>query len=486
MPNIKPPIHPPPGTAYAKKDERENIDESVEHILQLKSKHQQILALAKQDLARAGERSKNQVAKFLVENLRGQLPAATENALHNGKLQGKTMNDLIQRLANTAQNAVLQARDPAQARALANDPSTPQQALRWTQFVQKTQHVPGSHIQKRDTSASPKGSAANFIELLAQSKNMENQGPGLRNPKLVPRGIQELSPQEKVILMEAVFGEKLAKALENLNIRDPLNFVTAGQLPEGRTNLAQNLKMPKARLLAYLMRAELLKIGRGRNGEMGIRPDHLKPLSQAGISMLGSLHALRSFKREDLSTIFKRFRQAMSLSPKLLKQGRPIIKRDFLHWARSASRQPSEIYLLGRENMPQMPHVHEPQELIQAWYLENLLWQELQEAKQEQRESLDYLKRERERENEKEKEKEEHDEEEVYEHDEDLPHLDEDKLRSDQLNCFWITDYNTLSSKPGAIRRMYVCLDSNTGAIIPQQIEVIEAPLLQGQDINHE
>ena len=61
---------------------------------------------------------------------------------------------------------------------------------------------------------------------------------------------------------------------------------------------------------------------------------------------------------------------------------------------------------------------------------------------------------------------------------EDLPHLDEDKLRSDQLNCFWITDYNTLSSKPGAIRRMYVCLDSDTGAIIPQQIEVIEAPLL--------
>jgi hypothetical protein len=37
--------------------------------------------------------------------------------------------------------------------------------------------------------------------------------------------------------------------------------------------------------------------------------------------------------------------------------------------------------------------------------------------------------------------------------------------------CFWITDFNADSSNPGGIRRMYVCIDPDSGAIIPQAIE---------------
>ncbi len=424
------------------------------------------------------------MGKFLAQQLRGQLPANLESALQKGQLPNKSIHHLLERLANTTKNNIQQTHDPAFAREQASDPSLPQQALRWTKFVQKAQHVPGSHIQKRDGSASPKGSGTSLIELLAQNAELPTQGAGLRSPKLVERPLSELSPQEKFVLMEAVFGEKMATKLKALDIHDPLTFIQAGQLPEGRTTLAKHLKMPKARLLAYLMRSELLKIGRGRNGEMGIRPDHLKPLSQAGISMLGSLHALRAFNREDLSAIFKRFRQAMSLSPQIFKSGRPIVKRDFMHWARTASRQASDIYLLGQDHRIIENKSHDSQEMIQAWYLENLLWQELENAKREQREPLDYLKRERQ--NDEQREREENQDEEAYTHDDDLPQLEEDILRGDQLNCFWITDHNTLSSKPGAIRRMYVCLDPETGAIIPQHIEVIESAIFQEQGKPHE
>jgi len=484
MPTLKPPIGPSYAPTHAKTESKSSVDENIERILQLKNQHQQILQLSKQDIARANEQTKEKMGNFLAQQLRGQLPASLENALQKGHIQNKAMLDLVQRLANTTQNNVKQTYDPAFAREQASDPSLPQQALRWTKFVQKAQHVPGSHIQKRDGSASPKGSGASLIELLAQNAELPTQGAGLRNPKLVARPLDELSPQEKIVLMEAVFGEKMATKLKTLNIHDPLTFIKAGQHPESRTILAKHLKMPKARLLAYLMRSELLKIGRGQNGEMGIRPDHLKPLSQAGISMLGSLHALRAFNREDLSAIFKRFRQAMSLSPQLFKSGRPIVKRDFMHWARTASRQTSELYLWGQDNKVIDNKSHDSQELIQAWYLENLLWQELEDAKRQQRESLDYLKRERQ--NDERGDREDAQDEEDYEHDDDLPQLEEDALRNDQLNCFWITDHNTLSSKPGAIRRMYVCLDPETGAIIPQQIEIIDSPIFQEQGKPHE
>ena len=46
-----------------------------------------------------------------------------------------------------------------------------------------------------------------------------------------------------------------------------------------------------------------------------------------------------------------------------------------------------------------------------------------------------------------------------------------DDERTDQLMCFWITDFNANLTKPGGMRRMYVCIDPVSGAIIPQSIE---------------
>tara|TARA_Y100001934_G_scaffold265041_1_gene342728 strand:- start:2006 stop:3472 length:1467 start_codon:yes stop_codon:yes gene_type:complete len=487
MPTLKPPSTPVRPLDPTKAEQKNEVDDKIDQILRIKDTHKQILELAKQDLNRANERSKDQMRKFLAQELRGQLPSALENALNKGQVPNKNLQELLKRLANTNKNNISQTNDPALAREMASDPSLPQQALRWTKFVQKAQHVPASHIQQRDGSASPKGSGANLIELLGQNATELSQSAGLRNPKLIARPLGDLSPQENLMLMEAVFGEKMATKLQGLNINDPLSFLQAGKFPEGRILLAKTLNMPKGRLLAYLMRTELLKIGRGKNGEIGIRPDHLKPLSQAGISMLGSLQALRSFDRNDFGAIFKVFRQALGLLPQKLVGGRPIVKRDFMHWARTASRQSSEIYLLGQDKAGAEIHTFDAQELIQAWYLENLLRQELEQAKKQEREPKDYLKREeREQGKQKDSKGEDDKEEETYDHDEDIPYLESDLLRDDNLHCFWITDYNTLSSKPGAVRRMYVCLDPETGAIIPQQIEIIESPILSGQGGQHE
>ena len=52
-----------------------------------------------------------------------------------------------------------------------------------------------------------------------------------------------------------------------------------------------------------------------------------------------------------------------------------------------------------------------------------------------------------------------------------MPELEYDPERSDQLMCFWITDFNSSGALPGLLRKMYVCIDPESGAIIPQAVE---------------
>lgn len=459
--------------------DRQSADEQVRTLIEEITKDRAKAAeLAKVEIKNLDPATKTQLAQMLAQQLRGQIPAQLAKALASGNPSLDVLEQLANRLANSA------SQDPSArqgkagsseaARQMATDKSVPQQALRWTQFVQKAQHVPGAQTQQRSGASGPKGEGTAFMELLGSV--ITGRGPGLRSPQLVARSMSDLSPTQRAVLMQATFGDALALQLQELGVDDPLLFVRAGSLPDGRADLAKALGIPRARLLGLLMRAELLKIGGGRNGEMGIRPDLLGPLRHAGIAMLGTMASLRGLSREELAHIYELLRQAAGGFARAVKGARPPLKRDLLHWARAATRQRSEIMLADVERREGHLDSSDAQELIQAWYMENLLWERLAQARRRQEELDQSFKRvqreERERQQRDRDQRDQQQEEDVPDWiDDPYPYLEYDTERGDNLMCFWITDFNADLSNPGGIRRMYVCIDPDSGAIIPQAID---------------
>ena len=120
-------------------------------------------------------------------------------------------------------------------------------------------------------------------------------------------------------------------------------------------------------------------------------------------------------------------------------------------------------------------------ELVQAWYLENLLWDELagqrrRAAQERERQQLQRDREQRERERrDGERRREEDDDHADWVDDDIVPELQYDQERDDRLMCFWISDNSSDPENPGT-KRMYVCVDPDTGAIIPQYIEKEDAP----------
>lgn len=414
---------------------------------------------------------------LIADQLKGQLPTQLATALEHGAVGTDLLNLLKQRLANSADPNARSARaaDADAARHLATDLNVPQQALRWTQFVQRAQHVPGSHMQDRAGAASPKGEISTLLELLGEKKALH--GASLRAPHLVERALADLSPRQRAALMRSVFGEKMARLLSEIGVNDPLHFVRMGALPAGRGELANVLGLSRGQLLVLLMRAELLKIGPGNNGELGIRPDLLLALQHAGIAMLGTMAAVRSLPREEINYIYQLLREGAAGFTKGDGKSRPVVKRDLLHWARMAARKRSDILLADGEQNGGKYTTADAQELIQAWYLENLFWEEIAQARRQRYEREQEAKDEQEKRDRRQREKEQ--DEQGSQKDEEsaliesLPELEYDKGRSDQLMCFWITDYNAGPRDMFGPKRMYVCVDPETGAIIPQQIELL-------------
>jgi hypothetical protein len=441
-----------------------------------------VAEFARLDVKALDEGAKANLMRMLATEMRGQLPQQLAQSLVAGNASVDLLEQLLGRFANAhsgnLDSRFSRATSPEAARELASDKSVPQQALRWTQFVQKVLHVPGGRVQDRAGVASPRGEGTALLELLGQAGKSRG-GPSLRAPKLVERGIQDLSPGQRAFLMRATFGDKLADELLRLGVKDPLQFVKAGAMPEGRARLADDLGMPRARLLGLLLRAELLKIGPGRSGELGLRPDLLGPLRGAGIAMLGSLAIVKALSREELAYVYLLLRKGSGGFAKAVKGGRLPVKRDLMHWSRAASRRPSEILLADvDERGPRFSRM-DAQELCQAWYMENLFWEVLAHARRH-KDDLERLLKQR---DEEERERrhghgqgEQQEEEETPEWVEDLDaDLEYDDQRSDHLMCFWITDFNADPLLPLAMRRMYVCIDPDTGAIIPQQIDAEHA-----------
>ncbi len=458
--------------------DRRRADDLVRDVIKSVAKDRTRAAeLSRIDVKGLDAQTQAMLAKMIGQQLRGQIPAALAKSLMSGNVALDVLDQLAQRLANASSQDPStrfgRAQSPELARQMATDESVPQQALRWTQFVQKAQHIPGARVQGRAGVASPKGEGTVLLELLGSVIRGEG-GPGLRSPKLIPRGMLDLSPTERAVLMKATFGEKLAGELQRLGITDPLQFVRAGTIPPERADLAAALKIPRARLLGLLMRAELLKIGTGRNGELGVRPDFLGPMRHAGVAMLGTLACLRGLSREELAYIYKLLRQAAGGFKRSIRGSRPPVKRDLMHWARTAARNRSEIMLADVERRPAGLERGDAQELIQAWYMENLLWEKLAEARRH-REELDQafrrVQRDERQQRQRDQRREQDDADEPDWYDDPYPELEYDQGRGDSLMCFWITDFNADLTKPGGMRRMYVCIDPKSGAIIPQSIE---------------
>lgn len=453
----------------------ENVRELIKDIAKDRTRSGELKRL---DLNQLSPANRSALSEMLAQQLRGQIPPKLAEALNRGTADPALLSQLTTRLANAASaNATDRAghaTTPEAARSAASNPDLPHQALQWGQFVQKATNVHGGGVQARAGSASPKGEGTVLAELIA-SKLAARQGPGLRNPKLVARAMKDLSPQQRATLMNAVFGKGLAGELRSIGITDPLMFVKAGSLPSDRANLAKALGIPRARLLGLLMRAELLKIGPGRNGELGIRPEFLTPLKQIGVAMLATLAAMRGLSFVELSWLYKKLRNKAGGFKTAVKGGRVPVKRDLIHWARTAARRRSDILLADSEEFQGLMSRDDAQELILAWYLENLLWDQLERARRLAQQEFQRVHREQERERER-KEREANEEDDGDWTEDDLaPDLDYDDDRDDNLMCFWITDESTDPEHPGQ-RRMYVCVDPETGAIIPQYIEKDELP----------
>lgn len=448
------------------------LDGQIEELLKdLKKDRAQLAQLTKIDLAEVSPTTRQQISQMLAEQLRGQLPPKLAKALNEGSADPALLNQLVGRLANawspTGKPSI--AATPDAARQAASSPDLMQTALRWTQFVQLATNVAGGGVQGRAGSAAPKGAQALFAEAMA-AKLAGNEGPSLRMPLAVARELKNLTPAQRDALMVATFGKDLTLALQQVGINDPLTFVKAGALPQDRAILAQSLNMPRARLLGLLMQAELLKVGPGRNGELGMRPQLLQPLREAGVVMLATLGSLRSLSTEELRHIYRKLRLAAGGFKHAVTGERVPVKRDLLHWARTAARKKSDILLADSEEFQGKMTRGDAQELVQAWYQENLLWAELDRARQRTEELWR-------REQERQRKEQDHQGEPAWLDDDAEPEFEYDDHRDDHLMCFWLSEHITDDvRKRGAMKRMYVCVDPDTGAIIPQTIEREDIP----------
>lgn len=442
-------------------------DELRELLKEMARDKRRAAQLVQVEVKALGAEARQQLGQALARELAGQLPAALAQAVAQAQVGPEVLTALAQRLANaysTDDRRLGQAVTPDAARTQASDGSVPQQALRWTQFVQRATHVPGGGVQGRAGSAAPKGEMAVFAELVGQ-RRASTGAAGLRNPHLVERSLADLSPGQRAMLMQATFGDRLASELMGLGIADPLAFVKAGALPASRAALAQALGMGRGRLLALLMRAELLKVGSGRSGELAMRPDLLGPLYQAGIAMVGTLAALRGLPGDEMTMVYRLLRRAAGGFARAVRNARPPLKRDLVHWARTAARRPSDILLADADELGGKVRQGDAQELIAAWYLESRLWDVLARHR---RDDLEGARPDDERER---GEREKDNESQGDGRDEPFSDLEYDDKRTDRLMCFWITDFGTDPALPRSLRRMYVCVDPDTGAILPQQVE---------------
>src|SRR5690606_14158938 len=147
----------------------------------------------------------------------------------------------------------------------------------------------------------------------------------------------------------------------------------------------------------------------------------------------------------ELKRVYDKLRAGAGGFANVMLGGRIPVKRDLMHWARTAARRKSDILSADSDEYAGRMARDDAMELIQAWYLENLLWEELDgrsrkrggRGEQDDSEDPEWV------------------------NDDIVPELEFDEERNDNLMCFWVVEPSDDPAKPG-LRNMYVCVDPDT------------------------
>lgn len=351
----------------------------------------------------------------------------------------------------------MQNTTPENARAgLTTQDSSPL-GKNWNSFVQAatSSQSPQESLPLGKDGLRPEGQAPH--ELLGQElPNRDSAQPltsaGLRSPIRTGDAFAGLNNKQKLDIMTASFGKEMAMALKEMGVRDPAALLKMAANPNAREALAKELGMSRAQLTVHLVRAEMVSIGPGRNGEQALRAQHLPALQSANIVTSSHLATVHALPKEQFSEVFQTVRQNFSGFAKAMSGERPILKKDLQHWAKAASRKKSDLLDADWEDMPKKNG--DAEEMIMAWYLEH--WADL-EAKDEERrnQKRDEMSKERAR----------------AEKELSLPESKYDPSRDDGLICFWIERPNLDWERPTLTEMVYVCLDPKTGLIDMKQKE---------------
>lgn len=453
--------------------------------------------LAKLNLKALTQEAKAHLAKELAQEMKGLLPAQVHQAIMKGDVDDPRLSKLVEQFvqqfgdkglpvrpgAGKGKHAA-QAKGQAGAAAAKGGPgttdelaTTKQGATKWQQYAQTSQvqkHVSTGRLAQKILEQA--GEKKNLLSVLTDRNQAAARGKGqargstsaagMRSPHLVHKeGLQRFSPAQQRAMLTTMFGRDMLDKLGAAGVKDLVSLLAKGAGTEGRAELAKLLGMGRGALLTKLMSSELLGIGPGSRGEAGLQPETLSLLMRGGVFSMGTLAALKGLPRGELAHLFKLMRKGPEAFKRSLGGQRPIVKKDINHWSQRASRSRSAIVLADPDELEGGLDPDESQEHVAAWYLEALFYEELEEYRWLEQHERERQERERQQEEDRRREEEE-------ERDRDDPLLiHPDPESPSGLVCFWVEEHNLSPRKLGGITRRYVCIDPQSGAIIPKGVE---------------
>ncbi|MED5464676.1 MAG: hypothetical protein VX699_08495 [Myxococcota bacterium] len=408
--------------------ERGASEHQLERILsEIKRDVSKVTLLAGLDLSLLGPEELGEVRKLLATLLKEQLPPELLAQILDGSVELATLTKLAELLS---QQGGSDEAPKAAREASGNDT-----------MLSPEQGENEPHGTSRKGRPPTAGEAGGGGQKTRPGRDL-GTSPIVLQPGDTGINLEQLPPSAFKSALDALF--------KRFGSQDPRTLITHLQNPANRADLATELGLSRGQLLGILYRLEMLQIGKGRNGEAALQLHHLPPLEAAGISMMASLEQLRSLPEQELNWFYRA----------LLYFKLKISKRDLTHWMVSASKKRSEL-LSDEEHGERGISLERAEELAYSWYLETRYW-----------EALERYRRERQEPEHREERSSEEESEENDELNQDNPvEIVHDEQRDDGLVCFWITDYAPQGAKKQATRHAYVCVDPQTGALLPQSIE---------------
>lgn len=455
----------------------QRIEESrIEELLkEIKKDRHHIAKLLRLNLNALTKKQKDKLTRFVAKTLKGQLSKDEQDKLLSNPSTA-LLKKLLGRLKPQSQKAQAKQKDTLQEQT--EKTSKQKRAVRQNRNpnLKKFAKQP-TDDSKRQMALTKKQNKTDTALNRSKALSAKSSGPGLRNPKLVLASGTSRNEAQTQTLLDTLFGAHAAKQLLKMGIKQPLELLRQGAMPGARCELAKQLGLSRAQLLTLLFRAELLRIGPGPKGQLGLLPYLVRPLNLSGLCMLRTLAQVHTLPQKDIGLLFGLFRKTCGLYDFKKTGQQKTSKQDFLYWSKAASTLSSHIrFELFAKNALTRDNA---EEAIQLWYLEHLIDEQLDMA----RKAEEMLRRDQQRvkqdqgqqrhRNNQSNEKDDEQESSTQEETNDDFLFEYDHGRNDHLMCFWITDFNVELAQGRGIRRMYVCIDPETGAILPQGVEAL-------------